>query len=105
MDDNIIELAKGLVECYEQMYQLCYPEVERIIRYQIKDIDLIEHTLDQALDIYTEKGFYLFINLLLYYRTVNIEHAKDYLEILKEDRKEEYDEFKQEVIKIYKKTL
>lgn len=93
IDDKFMELARVLVACYEEAYQLCLPEVERIIKYQIKDIDLIERTLDQALNIYTDKGFYLFIRLLLYYRTVNLEYAKDYLEILKEDRKEEYDDF------------
>ena len=93
MDDNLIELAKGLMKCYEEMYMLCYPLVERIIKYQIKDINLIEHTLDQALDIYTEKGFYLFLKLLLYYRTVNYQNACEYLEILKKDREEEYNEF------------
>lgn len=98
MDDNLIKLAESLVNCWEQMYNLCYPEVERIIRYRIKDINLIEHTLDNCLDIYTEKGFYLFLKLLLYYRTVNLENAKEYLLILKEQREEEYDEF----IKKYK---
>ena len=93
MDDNIIELAKGLVNCWEQMYNLYYPEVERIIKYQIKDINLIEHTLDGVLDIYTEKGFYLFLKLLFYYSTVDLEHSYAYLDILKEQRKEEYDEY------------
>ena len=101
MDDNLRILAEGLIQCYEEAYNLCYPKVERIIKYQIKDIDLIEHTLDQALDIYTEKGFCLFLKLLLYYRTVNLNKAYAYLEILKEDREEEYDEF----IKKMKKTL
>lgn len=98
--DNIIELAKGLMNSYEKMYELCYLEVERIIKYRICDISLIEHTLDMALEIYTEKGFYLFLKLLLYYRTVNFKNACEYLEILKEDRFEEYDEF----VKKYKKT-
>ena len=93
MDDDLIKLAEGLVNCWEQMYNLCYPEVERIIKYKIKDINLIEHTLDYCLNIYNEKGFYLFLKLLLYYRTVNLENAKEYLLILKEQRKEEYDEF------------
>lgn len=97
--DNIIELAKGLMNSYEKMYELCYLEVERIIQYRICDINLIEHTLDMTLDIYTEKGFYLFLKLLLYYRTINLENAQDYLEILKENRFEEYNEF----VKKYKK--
>ena len=99
MDDDIISLAKDLVNCFEEMYNLCYPEVEKIIKYKIKDINIIEHTLDNCLDIYTEKGFYLFLKLLSYYRTVNLENAKEYLDILKEQRKEEYDEF----VKKYKK--
>ena len=93
MDDNLKILVEGLVNCWEEMYNLCYLEVERIIKYKIKDINLIEHTLDNCLDIYTEKGFYLSLKLLLYYRTINLENAKEYLDILKEQRKEEYDEF------------
>ncbi len=93
MNDEFIELAKGLMECYEKMYNLCYLEVERIINKRITNNKIIEHTLDQVLDIYTEKGFYLFIKLLLYYRTVNEENAYSYLQIFKEYRTEEYDEF------------
>ena len=93
VDDNIKELVFGLVKCWDEMYNHCYPEVERIIKYNIRDINLIEHTLDQALDIYTEKGFNLFIKLLLYYRTINYQNAKEYLEILKETRDEEYRDF------------
>ena len=99
LDDRLKELAESLLSSYEEAYNLCYPTVERIIQYEIKDIDLIEHTLDQALDIYTEKGFNLFIVLLLYYQTVNYQRACEYLEILKDDRKEEYDDY----VKKYKK--
>lgn len=97
--DNIREMAYALMDSYEKMYRLCYPQVQRIIEYQITDIDLIEHTLDQTLDIYTEKGFYLFLKLLLYYRTVDLENAHAYLEILKENRMEEYNEFVKKYIK------
>ena len=98
--DNIIKLTKGLVSCYEEMYNLCYPKVEGIILYKLKDVKLIEQTLDQALDIYTDKGFNLFIRLLLYYRTVNLEGANEYLEILKENRQEEYDEYVKKIGKL-----
>ena len=99
MNDNLKELVERLLESYEYMYNLCYQEVEIIISNKIKDIDLIEHTLDMALDIYTEKGFYLFIKLLLYYRTVNYQNARNYLEILKEDRRGEYQEFVKKIQK------
>ena len=93
IDDYFKELAKMLMDSYEEAYNICLPKVEKIIKYQINDINVIERTLDQALDIYTEKGFYLFLKLLMYYYTVNFVRAEEYLEILKEDRKEEYEEF------------
>ena len=93
LDDNLMELVKGLMDSYEAMYKLCYHEVVRIIEYKIKDVNLIEHTLDQILDIYTEKGFYLFLKLLDYYKTVNNNHALEYLELLKEQREEEYSDY------------
>ena len=93
LDDNLMELVKGLMDSYEAMYKLCYHEVVRIIEYKIKDVNLIEHTLDKTLDIYTEKGFYLFLKLLDYYKTVNYNHALEYLEFLKEQREEEYSDY------------
>ena len=93
IDEHFKELAKKLMDCYEEAYNLYQVEVERIITYKIKDISIIENTLDRVLDIYTEKGFYLFLKLLIYYRTVNIDYAEKYLEILKEIRKEEYEDF------------
>lgn len=93
MNDNIMELAKSLENSYEEMYKLCSASFERIVNYKIKDVNLIEHTLDMALDIYTEKGFYLFLRILDYYKTVNYTNASEYLEILKEEREGEYADF------------
>lgn len=93
MDDNLIELARCLMECYEKAYEIYKIYVDNIINNKMTDINYIEHTLDYCLDIYTEKGFYLFLKLLLYYRTVNYQNAKEYLEILKDTREEEYQEF------------
>ncbi len=93
LDENLRELAEGLLNSYEEAYNVYSMEVDRIIKYKIKDINHIERTLDYILSIYTEKGFYLFLKLLLYYKTVNLEGAKAYLEILKEDREEEYEDF------------
>ena len=100
MEDDIIELAKELMKCYEKMYDFCYCEVDRIIRRKVTDAKLIENILDKILDIYTEKGFYLFIKLLLYYRTINPINANAYLQIMKEQREEEYND----LIKKYQKT-
>ena len=93
LDDNIMELAKGLLACYEEAYNIYSKEVDIIINNKITDINYIERTLDYIFSIYTEKGFNLYIKLLLYYRTVDLEGAKDYLEFLKEYREEEYQDF------------
>ena len=93
IDEDIKWLGEQLLLCYEEAYNFYRPQVKRIINGKIKDINYIEHTLDGVLDIYTDKGFYLFIELLLYYSTVNYKNARDYLEILKEDREEEYNDF------------
>ncbi len=93
MDDRIKKLAEELAKSYETAYNLCYPQVEYIINNNITDINIIEHTLDQVLDIYTEEGFYLFLKLLIYYRSINPENAKDYLELLIDFRPSEYIDF------------
>lgn len=100
IEDKLKELAIEIAKCWEVKYKICYSEVERIINNKITDTRVIEHTLDDILDIYTEKGFYLFLKLLLYYRTIDYESAKDYLEILKEFRPDEYKDF----VKKYQKT-
>lgn len=101
MNENFKQLAKELACLYEKAYCLYEPQVKWIINNKVKDPNLIEHTLDYVMDIYTEKGFYLFMELLLYYSTVNYSNAKDYLEILKTQREDEYLEF----IKKYQKVL
>ena len=93
MDDSIIKLAKGLIECYEKAYEIYKIDVDNIINNGIVDIQYIEQTLDHCLDIYTEKGFYLFLKLLFYYSTVNLENSYAYINILKETRSEEYNEY------------
>lgn len=93
MEKNVVEPEKSLMNSYEEMYNICYPLIQKIIDDQIKDIDLIEHTLDHCLDIFTEKGFYLFLKLVFYYSTVDLEKSYAYLNILQKDRKEEYDEY------------
>ena len=93
IDDDLKELAKGLLDTYEETYKLYQYEVDNIISNKIKDINYIERTLDYILGIYTDKGFNLFIELLLYYFTINYQKAKYYLELLKEEREEEYNDF------------
>ncbi len=87
------DLANSLNECYEDMYNICYSLVEEIINDHVVDKKEIERVLDLVLDIYTEKGFYLFLELASYYSDIDMEASFKYLNFLKEDRKEEYDEY------------
>ena len=93
LDNDIRIIAERLLDYYEDSYKIYRPRVKMIISNKITDINYIEHTLDGVLDIYTDKGFLLFIELLAYYKNVNYRNARDYLEILKEDREEEYKDF------------
>ena len=93
MNDNLEQLAHKLLSCYEEAYNIYSIEVNRIITNKITDNNYIELTLDYILSIYTEKGFYLFIKLLLYYQTINEDKARYYLNLLQEDREEEYHDF------------
>ncbi len=86
-------VAVNIMKSYEEKYNIYYPLVERIINKKIKDIHEIESTLDLVLEIYTEKGFNLFLKLLFYYSEVDMEKSYAYLDLLKEYRKEEYDEY------------
>lgn len=97
MDDRLKELAMALMKTYDEAYNSCYINVVNIFKYQIEDINTIEKTLDQALDIYTEKGMYIFLKLWSYYRAINYQNACEYLEILKEDRGEEYHEYMKKI--------
>ena len=103
MDDEILELAKSLVNLYEEAYNLYEPMVQGIIDNKIRDINYIEKVIDHVMDIYTEKGFYLCIQLILYYSMVNYDNAKEYIEILKESREDEYQEFIKKIKKEEKK--
>ena len=88
--DNIIRIAKELRKLYDESYNIYKSIVDNIINNQIKDINLIENTLDNILGIYTDKGFNLFVKLCTYYETVNKENAMFYFNFLKEEREEEY---------------
>ena len=93
IDNNMKELAKYIMECYEKAYEIHKLDVNHIIDNKITDINYIERTLDNCLVIYTEKGFYLFLKLLFYYSDIDPEKSYAYFDILKEERKEEYDDY------------
>ena len=98
-DKDIHNLARALMASYEELYNYYEPIVRMIIDKKNKDINYIENTLDNIMDIYTDKGFDLFIELQTYYQTVNKENAQEYLEILKDSREEEYHEYVKKLVK------
>ena len=104
MSDEVLKkLAKELMECYDKAYNIYKIDVDNIINNKITDIHYIEQTLDNCLDIYIDKGFNLFMKLLMYYSEVDLEKSFAYVDIVKEDRKEEYDEYVKKMVKDYQK--
>ena len=81
---ELLEMARGLMDTYENAYQSLKPVVFSIIKDRVKKIDYIEHVLDSLLDLPTEKAYKLFVVLCDYVETFNKEVAADYLNIYKE---------------------
>ena len=63
VEDRFKKLAEELAKYYNEAYEIYKIEVANIINNKVTDIDYIENILDSCLDIYTEKGFYLFLLL------------------------------------------
>ena len=61
--NDIFSLAKELSDIYEVSYNMIETEVKLIISNNIRDIKIIESYLDRLLDIPTDKGLILFVNL------------------------------------------
>lgn len=77
--DEIKELASGLVKIYEIKYEMVKPQVINIIKNRITNKDIIEHTLDQTLDIPTDKGYELHSLLCRYFSMIDKESAEFYM--------------------------
>ena len=77
--DEIKELAAGLVKIYEIKYEMVKPQVINIIKNRITNKDIIEHTLDQTLDIPTDKGYELHSLLCRYFSMIDKESAEFYM--------------------------
>ena len=79
-----MNMARSLNELYKTMYALYVPEVNRIIKNKITDIDTIESCLDNLLNVPTDECYDLFLRLCTYYKNINEKSAKEYIEIYKE---------------------
>ena len=77
--DEIKELASGLIKIYEIKYEMVKPQVITIIKNRITNKDIIEHTLDQTLDIPTDKGYELHSLLCRYFSMIDKESAEFYM--------------------------
>ena len=79
LSDEIKELASGLVKIYEIKYEMVKPQVITIIKNRITNKDIIEHTLDQTLDIPPDKGYELHSLLCRYFSMIDKESAEFYM--------------------------
>lgn len=95
---DIIDLAKQIHELHKIMYEMIKPEVMYIINKKVKNINIIENTLDRLLDIPTDEGYELFLKLCNYYATIDKEGAKFYLESYEEIYGEEEPKTKKKTI-------
>ena len=77
--DEIKELAAGLIKIYEIKYEMVKPQVITIIKNRITNKDIIEHILDQTLDIPTDKGYELHSLLCRYFSMIDKESAEFYM--------------------------
>ena len=79
LSNEIKELAAGLVKIYEIKYEMVKPQVINIIKNRITNKGIIEHTLDQTLDIPTDKGYELHSLLCRYFSMIDKESAEFYM--------------------------
>lgn len=79
MDEEIIKLAKELNNLYELAYEQIKPNIEDIIKNKINNKKIIEHYLDELLNIPTDKAYDLLKKICNYYISINKETALFYL--------------------------
>jgi len=79
--NELNDMLSNFMDLCDLTYQEIEPRVLHIIKNNIKDINLIEHTLDILLNVPTEKGCTLFIKLCNYISKFNRQLADEYLEI------------------------
>ena len=87
--DNLYEgikpLAEQLQQLYKQAYVLYKPEVDHLIKAQIKDENTIQHLLDGLLDFCADSQvLLLFKKLCRYYWDINPVATADYVNFYRE---------------------
>ncbi len=84
LSDELMDLASGLVEVYEMAYQLVKPKVDYIIKNNIRDIKIIDKIFDELLNVPTDKGYELFVELCSYVSQFNRKIVEEYVAIYKD---------------------
>ena len=100
VNEQTKNLADEIMACYEEAYNYYSPIVDIIINNKIENIKLIENTLNHIIYIYTEKGFDLFMKLLLYYGSFNVEATYKYVDKAKIQRYSDYNAYIKKLEKI-----
>ena len=77
---EIYDLAKNFNDMYEQIYLELRDDVTYIIKKRIRNTEFIESTLDNILDIPTDKAYDLLLELCNYYMTIDKKTALFYLD-------------------------
>ena len=95
---KLYDLAKELNDLYKIAYYQIEPMASYIINRKVRNVKMIENTLDKILNIPTDEAHELFVSLCKYYATFDEEGAKFYLE--------SWDEiYGEEEPKVKKKTI
>lgn len=85
MDKEIKALAEQMQALNKQAYEAYKPEVERLIKAQIKDVKTIQHLLDGLLDFaHDAQILLLFKKLCRHYWTINPAAMADYVDLYRE---------------------
>ena len=79
--DNIKEIINELLKIYDSEYKRLKPNVDYIIKNNIKDIKYIEQILEQLLNIPYEPCNKLFIRLCKYVENFNKEMSDEYMDL------------------------
>ena len=89
MNKNISKKIEELVHFQKLVYKKISPEIERIIVTKSTDIREIEFYLDMLSNYIIDEAINAFYRLCNYYKTVNLENAKAYIELGREIFEEE----------------
>ena len=84
LPENLKDALNELFILYDEAYIELRKEVIYLIRNNIRNINIIEHTFDKLLNIPTEKCYKLFTLLCEYVSTFDTELVDDYKEIYNE---------------------